>query len=300
VNGDPASQEVPDTLAFRALNEYPRITDVLLSPSLDAVASELHQVYGGRLRRFDRRLVFVKPDYLIVTDDLATGAAPATFDWLLHLPDRRRLEITAEGAIYSGQRAALAIRTLSPDRVQYRPGDGHLPYTVFNPLAPDTVPAAPAVLNIGAEGTSIRYIVALAPSRTADEARARSASLRRTSGAGCAAIETGGGLLLLRDSGAEEASYDGMSTDAAMLFVRSEGRRVLAVQSATRVTRRGEALFKSDKPVSVVAEFNGDGVHLSISSDRPATIRLRKPDGRIAEVSAQSGRHEMVVPLEER
>jgi hypothetical protein len=104
----------------------------------------------------------------------------------------------------------------------------------------------------------------------------------------------------LRDSGAEEASYDGMSTDAAMLFVRSEGRRVLAVQSATRVTRRGEALFKSDKPVSVVAEFNGDGVHLSISSDRPATIRLRKPDGRIAEVSAQSGRHEMVVALEER
>ncbi|HEY1342885.1 MAG TPA: heparinase II/III family protein [Bryobacteraceae bacterium] len=302
VNGDPASQEVADTLAFPALDEYPRITNVLLSPSLDAVSSELRQVYRGTLRRFDRRLVFVKPDYLIVSDDLATGGPPANFDWLLHLPDRRRLRTTAEGAIYQGEKASLAIRALSPERVRYQSDEGHLPFSVFNPSAPAAVPGDPAVLHIGTEGASLRYVVVLAPARTTAEAQARSAGLHRTRGAGCDAVEIGGGLLLLRDSIVGEASYDGLSTDAAMLYVRSEGgqEHFLAVQSATKVVRGRETLLTSDKPVSVAAEFNPDGIRLSVASDSAGTIRLRKPNGRIAEVAVQSGRREVVVPLEDR
>ncbi len=41
VEGDAESQEVADNATFRALDRHPQITDVLLSPALDAVASEL-------------------------------------------------------------------------------------------------------------------------------------------------------------------------------------------------------------------------------------------------------------------
>jgi hypothetical protein len=284
------------------LQEYPRITDVLLSPSLDAVASDLRQVYRGRLQRFNRRVVFIKPDYVVVSDDQATGDVSAKFDWRLHIPDRRELETTADGAIYRGKKAALAVRALSPERVQYRPERGHLPFSVFNPSAPATLPPEPGVLNIEAEGASMRYVVALAPARTAAEARARGAGLRRTGGAGCVAVEIAGDLLLLRDSSAVQASQDGWSTDAAMLLVRSDGgrERLLAVQSATRVDRRGEALLTSDKPVSAAVEFNPNGIRLNAASPGPATIRLRKPDGRFAEVFVRSGQQEMVIPLDGR
>ncbi|MGH9666577.1 MAG: heparinase II/III family protein, partial [Bryobacteraceae bacterium] len=95
VDGDPASQQIADTLAFPALNEFPRITNIVTSVGFDAVTSELRQVYRGRLKRYTRSIAFIKPDCVLVYDELDPKERE-TFDWLLHVADKSRIE--TEGA----------------------------------------------------------------------------------------------------------------------------------------------------------------------------------------------------------
>ncbi len=147
IDGDPGSQEIADTRQFRALNAYPRITDAITSGSFDAVGSELASVYRGRLEQFSRRIVFLKPDTVVIYDDLA-GRSPATFDWLLHVKDRAKIRISRGAAVYSGAKAAMSLKTLAPDSATMDLQDGYLPYTAFAPLAPKTVPAQPGVIHI--------------------------------------------------------------------------------------------------------------------------------------------------------
>ena len=42
------------------------------------------KIYGGRLRRFDRRLIFLKPAFVVVHDLVESRADTARLDWLLH------------------------------------------------------------------------------------------------------------------------------------------------------------------------------------------------------------------------
>ncbi|MDD1660255.1 MAG: heparinase II/III-family protein, partial [Methanomicrobiales archaeon] len=80
LNGDPRSQiDSPVTSCT--------ITDFMTTPFFDRVQGEAAAAYGGKLSKFTRDLVFVKPEapgFLVVRDDLATTTGKATFDFLLH------------------------------------------------------------------------------------------------------------------------------------------------------------------------------------------------------------------------
>ena len=52
-------------------------------PEFDYVVGDAGTIYGPPLTRFHRHLVFVKPDLIVILDDLE-AETPARFDWLLH------------------------------------------------------------------------------------------------------------------------------------------------------------------------------------------------------------------------
>ncbi len=78
VDGNPESQVIPDTPQFKALNDYPRITDSITSEFYDGVGSDLSSVYPDRIERYTRRMVFLKPNYFVVYDDLKTRRRSGT------------------------------------------------------------------------------------------------------------------------------------------------------------------------------------------------------------------------------
>lgn len=41
-------------------------------------------VYGGELSEFNRKIIFVKPEFVIIYDKLSSRSAPAVFTWMLH------------------------------------------------------------------------------------------------------------------------------------------------------------------------------------------------------------------------
>lgn len=299
VDGDPASQEVADTLLFPALDEYPRIDNVLMSAHFDALDSELQQVYRGRLKRFTRRLVFLKPDYVIVYDELVPTRA-AGFDWLLHLPDVSRVTTDSDDAIYTGKTASLAIRFLSPGTLSLRLSDGHLPYTTFNPVAPAAVPAEPAVLNAitAASSEPVRFLAILAPAKSSDTAREDVRKWRRIDTQDWMGVartgETKDRLLFRKGPAAEQGAFDSWMTNAAAWFVRGgpDKPQMLAALGVTDLKRGSQTWFHSKYPSSFCAAYQNGQIALDVYSASPQTIQLRKPDGHMTDIRVQAGNHE--------
>lgn len=115
-----------------------RILDYADSPGYGYTAGDASnaKIYDGRLSRFERRLLFIKPGFVVI-HDLVESPRPSQLDWLLHglAPievDRQRQSfvIPAPGAVLRGRFLApaglgLAVQTGFPaepvDRYSTRP-----------------------------------------------------------------------------------------------------------------------------------------------------------------------------------
>ncbi|MDQ3686797.1 MAG: heparinase II/III family protein [Acidobacteriota bacterium] len=281
LDGNPESQSIADTPQFAALDKYPRIIDFVTSEFYDALGSELSAVYRNRLDRYVRRVVFVKPHYFVIYDDLAARGAPATFDWLLHLPDRMRIKTTEDSALYTGKKAALAVRMFAPDAAKLSVRDGRLPYPVFASSTPKALPPQPAFLDFRttAPAKTAQFLVALAPAREAESARRLIAGMSEISGDGVIGLEAdraGERDLVMFREGFGVARYKDWVTDAAAWTVTTTGERLqmLAVQSARTLTRAGRTLLSSEQPVSLAADYESNVVNVSLNAGAPTRLRL--------------------------
>ena len=68
-----------------------RITGFSTDEQVDYVEGDAGAAYGGKLKRFRRRILHVKPGIFVVYDELA-AAKPAAFQWLLHAVNRPRVD----------------------------------------------------------------------------------------------------------------------------------------------------------------------------------------------------------------
>ena len=281
VDGDPQSQSIADTAQFAALNNHPRITDAITSEFYDAVCSDLTTVYKGRLARYTRRIVFLKPHYLVVYDDLNAKSA-TTFDWLLHLPDRSAITTQMDAALYTGTKAALAVRVLGSTNSELKVRDGHIPYPVFATNTPKTTPSQPAFLDVRnpAPATSMQFLVGLVPARKGQDAQAVTSAMTRIEAPGLVGLQTNRGsesdLIMFRSAGAiGNSRFKDLETDAAAWSLTQAGDqlRMFAVQSARILTRAGRFLFRSDQPISLAVNYQ-DEINVSCTANTPAKLTL--------------------------
>ncbi|OGV72112.1 MAG: hypothetical protein A3K19_21160 [Lentisphaerae bacterium RIFOXYB12_FULL_65_16] len=59
------------------------------------------EIYASALKRFDRRLLFIKPGFVMVHDLVATAGGPATLDWLIHSHTSETIRTGTEGGMAS-------------------------------------------------------------------------------------------------------------------------------------------------------------------------------------------------------
>lgn len=283
VDGNPESQSIADTPQFAALNAYPKITDAITSEFYDAVASDLVSVYRERLARYTRRIVFVKPHYFVVFDDLAARGEPATFDWLLHLPDRARITSTNELALYAGEKAALAVRRFAPVAAALNVRSGRLPYGMFATSTPKIVPPQPAFLDWQTTKpvSATQFLAALVPARTSEVARSITSQMTSVNGAGFIGVSVARGaerdLVLFRSGAArEDWRYEAYATDATVLTVTQSGERLklFAVEQARSLTHGGRNLFASDNAASLAARYDANIIEAACTVTRPMKLQL--------------------------
>jgi hypothetical protein len=263
VDADPESQSIADTAQFTALDAYPRITDVLLSDTYDAVTSELAAVYKGRLSHYTRKLVFMKPDYLLVHDDLQVSGQPARFDWLLHVPNRSGVIAAGGRATYAGPQAAFALRSLRPG-ANFSVADGRLPYATMATRTPDPVPVPPAYLDLrSVEPTATHeFLVALVPARTPEAANSAADRFATLDEGPWHGIETTRGtfrdVVLFRARGAAGAArHRDWTVDADTWSVTRDGATVVQMSGhrLTTLMQADRILVRADRPVSLIGRY---------------------------------------------
>lgn len=306
VDGNPASQDIGDTPQFAALDRYPRITDATVSATYDAVGSDLTSVYRGRLQRYVRRLVYLKPDVLVVFDRVRSSGEAASYTWRLHVPSRDGLTVKTSGpapnATYGGEHAAMAIQPLSSAPIALKAGDGHIPYPVFAARTPPSVPPQPAFLDI-VTATAARdawFMVALVPAETVDAATAKAADLTPLTAAGWTGMSMmrDGARTLVAFSVGDASSTTNLEqwrTDAEAWVATLAGTEVRQVgaQQVREVHHDDRLVFESDQEVSIALDYSSTGLTGSIDAEAPSSVRVRVPrspsrvtlDGRAIEAS---------------
>jgi Heparinase II/III-like protein len=282
VDGDPESQSIADTSQFKALAAYPKITDVVLSDTYDALTSDLTSVYKGRLSHYTRQLVFMKPHYLLVRDDIRTSGEPARFDWLLHVANRSGLTASGEKATYAGSQAALAVRSLMPG-ASFNIADGRLQYATFATRTPAPVPPLPGYLDLRSAkpAAANEFVVALVPGRTPESANSAADQFTTLGNETWKGIETSRGnvrdLVLFRvQSAAGAARFRDWNVDADIWSTVREGTTLVQVSGhrMTTMSEAGRLLVRTDRPVSFVARYRPDGVMISCTASDATALTL--------------------------
>ncbi len=282
VDGDPESQSIADTAQFSALDAYPRMSDVVLSDTYDAVTSDLAAVYKGRLSHYTRKLVFMKPDYLLVHDDLQVSGQPARFDWLLHAPNRSGVTAAAGRATYAGARAALALRSLLPG-ANFSVADGHLPYATLATRAPDPVPAQPAYLDLRSvePAAAHEFLVALVPARTPEAANSAADRFTTLDEGPWHGIETTRGkfrdVVLFRTHGARGAArLRDWTVDAATWSVTREGATLVQMtgHALTSMMQADRILVRAERPVSLIGRYRPGDVTVNCTTREATRLTL--------------------------
>jgi len=95
----------------------PRITAVVARPQLDHVAADATEAYPRDLglKRFVRHLIFVKPDVLLVLDEVLCDAE-SNLELRFH-PESSVLEPSGDGWLVYGDRSTLRVELLTPKLV---------------------------------------------------------------------------------------------------------------------------------------------------------------------------------------
>lgn len=106
VNGESQGRRRADAIG--------EITRFETTPGCDYVVGEAGDAYQGKMERFTRRLLFIKPDAVVVWDSL-TAPEPSSFEWRLHTSKEMRI---------NGQRDVHAANSKGGCKVEFLYPDG--------------------------------------------------------------------------------------------------------------------------------------------------------------------------------
>lgn len=279
-----------------------RLANWLFSPHYDYALGDAVEAYGGRLSRFDRHVVFLRPDVFVILDDLQ-AAEPSTFQWLLHSWEEMDISDGAQQALIQRGDARLLVKWVEPSRLTFSQTDD---------FGVDEDPGGALQWHLTAATSvprnSMQFATALLPHKAGDDQSlpevlsaevpgARGLRLRDSAGEDVVLLNTADGALRVGN----------VSAAARVAALRLEGgdlRRALLVDGRSlKVGRANGIVF--DAPVTAALEFVEDGVEIRTRLAKPAEAAVAAPSaaGSISvttngkRISVPGGRETLRVPI---
>jgi hypothetical protein len=102
------------------------ITAFHVSDGYDYAEGESAPAYGGKLHRFRRHVVHVRPGIFVTFDDLA-APQPSTYQWLLHAYEKIQVDDTRRTLRIERAPAAMNVHLLLPEQVSFSQSDRYQP-----------------------------------------------------------------------------------------------------------------------------------------------------------------------------
>lgn len=261
-----------------------RIAAYFDSPGFGYVVGDVSDpdVYNGQVKRFDRRVLFIKPGFIIIHDVLEAAAGPARWDWLLHTVADIKLDEGKQAFRVAPGGAALSGRFLAPADLSFEVTKGYPvdPVDKYStrPVPPErwvdewTLTATPRK-----KRSEEDFFVVMA----IDRGRARDHEVRQIDARGAWAATVREGttthlvLSRLRDSSASASAAD-VVTDAEFACVSRRGGQVRRAFMAAgmRLDAGDRALLKASRPLSASIISTAKGKLATVSLSGRATVAL--------------------------
>lgn len=187
------------------------------SPAFDYVVGEAAPAYKGLLKRFTRRILFIKPEAIVIHDTLE-APQPSSFEWLLHA--RREMTVTSQHDIRL-ENGAASCRTnflWPPDLAVTQTDQFDPPPRPRVKLTEYHLTAQTSMKNAECE-----FVTVIRPHRTGTELRG-SASLQKLEGGFALTIPTASGRIarvLLNASPGTLLAFGGLATSGTVAVVEA-------------------------------------------------------------------------------
>ncbi|NLS94931.1 MAG: DUF4962 domain-containing protein [Planctomycetaceae bacterium] len=218
------------------------------------------EVYDGKLSRFDRRVLFIKPGLVVIHDLVASAAGAARYDWMLHAVAPLETDDSSKSFQVSFPKAALRGRFLTPGGVNLKvttgfpvePVDGYS----TRPVPPEKyAPEWHLYATPGKPATEEEFLAVMQIQRLDEqpEPEALIEPLEATGGYGVR-VQVGDQihLILLREANAEgPLRCDSMETDGEVAAVEAgkDGKNLRAMAiGACKLRYKGEVLLDAGAP----------------------------------------------------
>ncbi len=118
VNGEGQKPHSPDPLG--------RIVAWDFQKGADYVAGDATEAYEGKLRRFVRHIVFVKPHVVVIVDEVE-ATKPSTFQWMLHALSEFTVDESKQTLLVEREQAGVLVHYLAPQPLRFRQWSGYEP-----------------------------------------------------------------------------------------------------------------------------------------------------------------------------
>ncbi|MCC7494578.1 MAG: DUF4962 domain-containing protein [Fimbriimonadaceae bacterium] len=245
------------------------------------IASPL--VYDGRVEQFRRRLLFLKPGYVLVYDQLTARGGAARWDWLLHTVAAPTVDPATQAFRLTAGQASLAGRFLLPAKLGIAVSD-HFPVEPVQGYSTNPVPSERYVpewhLTATPANPSEReeFLTALQVTRGAPALQAT-----RAPATGGLAVQLAGGeqswRIVLRREDPEVHGLD-LRTDAAAAAVARDARGALAAatwQDGRHLTDGQRPVWQSDRPCAGSLLRTAAGTRLDLAATEPLQASVPCP-----------------------
>lgn len=199
---------------LRSLDAQGKIIDFHTSKAFDYVVGDATEAYAGRINKFTRSILIIKPEVVVVFDQLETPE-PSTFQWLMHAPT----EMTVDGqnvTIENGEAGCKAI-FLTPDGLQITQTDK------FDPPPRPRVKLRQWHLQASTTDAqeNCQFVTIIRPYKKGAEVPSGVEMEKLSNGYACKiALEDGVAIVLLRTSAEGQLAGYETATNGALAVVR--------------------------------------------------------------------------------
>ena len=173
------------------------------------------QAYGGRLKKFLRHVLFCRPDYFVIFDELESNSA-STYQWLLHAKREMKLDPENLRLISEFEDARLRVQFLMPDALEFSQTDQ---FDVA-PETPDSANQYHFRASTKEPAPSMEFVTVLLPYRAGQEDGLPECKLLEAEGG--IALEVGDDLVAWKDQAAEHVRAAALESAAAVTAIRRD------------------------------------------------------------------------------
>ena len=168
-----------------------RILKTEFLEGLDYAAGEAAAAYKGRMKRARRHVIFVKPDIVMIADELE-AVEPSTYQWMLHGWEEFELDETRQRIILDRGKVGVVVDYVSPEPLRLRQWTGYEPEPDAAYLQSVGRKPFPSQWHVEAASSNPRdSLFAVTVMRVFQDGRTPQTPVRSVRSEGSLAIETG-------------------------------------------------------------------------------------------------------------